>query len=300
MTTRLNPVANLADGDSIPESWVDDVANDVNYLTVAGADIASATTINPTAEFHGVTGTTTIDTITDSAGPVAGQQLRLWIKGGPLTIRNNGGGTGNVRTRTGSDRVCIANEIVVLTYDGALWREQGYSVKETVSAISGGPPASPADGDIWTATGVDTNGTVWRFRYNAGSASSYKWEFIGGSPLYTANNTGTSFNSAGWTRIATVAINRPGEYEGMATLSASMGANTQVESIIINPDNNGSLFNSNNSDGGTQTSGAHFCIDSRIVVVSAGTSIDVVASGSSSTSATVLRVSLQVIPRRIS
>lgn len=54
----------------------------------------------------------------------------------------------------------------------------------TVSAMSGGPPASPSDQDIWVATGVDANGTRWTFQYNAGSASAYKWEFIGGNETY--------------------------------------------------------------------------------------------------------------------
>jgi hypothetical protein len=99
--------------------------NDVDYLIIAGADLASAATINPTAEFHGVTGTTTIDNLVDTLGAIAGQQVRLWIKGGPLTIRNQGGGAGNIRTAIGLDRVCAPNEIVSFVYDGAVWREQG-------------------------------------------------------------------------------------------------------------------------------------------------------------------------------
>jgi hypothetical protein len=55
--------------------------------------------------------------------------------------------------------------------------------KVTISAIGGGPPASPGDGDIWIATGVDAAGARWKFQYNAGSASAYKWEFIGGSDV---------------------------------------------------------------------------------------------------------------------
>lgn len=109
---------------------------DLEYLTFAGADLASAATINITNEFHGITGTVTIDNITDLLGAVAGQQVRLWIKGGPLTIRNNGGGAGNIRTKTGADRALAANEIVALAFDGALWRESGPGVPQYRKATS--------------------------------------------------------------------------------------------------------------------------------------------------------------------
>lgn len=53
----------------------------------------------------------------------------------------------------------------------------------TVSDFASGPPSSPSSGDIWVGTNVDANGTRWQFQYNAGSASTYKWEFIGGAPF---------------------------------------------------------------------------------------------------------------------
>lgn len=120
---RLVTVPTLNVDDAISDAYVDAVTGDVNYLSMPGADLASAATINLTSSFHGVTGTTTIDNLNDAAGAVAGQPARLWIKGGPLTIRNNGGGTGNIRTRTGSDRILQTNEIISFIYDGAVWRE---------------------------------------------------------------------------------------------------------------------------------------------------------------------------------
>lgn len=170
----------------------------------------------------------------------------------------------------------------------------------TTSAWSNGPPPSPGDGDIWIAAGVDSNGTRWSFQYNAGSASSYKWEFLGGGELYTANNTANTFNSAGWTRIATVAISRAGEYLIRSNMSATMGAAAQVESLLANCDNNGSLFNGNNADSLSVASGDRFEISTELVVTSAGTSLDVVASGNGPTQATVNRVVLSATPRRIS
>jgi hypothetical protein len=120
----------VVDTDLTISRWNSELAANINYLTVAGADLASATTITPTNEFHGVTGTTTIANLSP-ASPVAGQQVRLWIKAGPLTIQNQGGGTGNVRLLAGVDRVCNQNEVVVFVYDGTVWREARTEVPGT-------------------------------------------------------------------------------------------------------------------------------------------------------------------------
>jgi hypothetical protein len=45
-------------------------------------------------------------------------------------------------------------------------------------------PGSPTDGQEYTLVDSTTAPTYqWRFRYNAGSGSSYKWEFVGGTTL---------------------------------------------------------------------------------------------------------------------
>jgi hypothetical protein len=51
--------------------------------------------------------------------------------------------------------------------------------------LSATPPGSPVDGQLWFFP-ADAAGTVWQFRYNAGSASAYKWEFVGGAALVAA------------------------------------------------------------------------------------------------------------------
>jgi hypothetical protein len=44
------------------------------------------------------------------------------------------------------------------------------------------PPCSPFDGqEIYYQ--VDTNGTIWHLRYRTGSASTYKWEYLGGTSI---------------------------------------------------------------------------------------------------------------------
>lgn len=114
----------------------------------------------------------------------------------------------------------------------------------TSGAFSAGPPKNPQNGDIWIATGVDTNGTVWQFRYNAGSSSAYKWEFIGGAPvqfpladpnnaLNANTNTGLT-NGLGYTWYyvpgSTLSLPRTGEYffEGTQFFVNQVGATNQV------------------------------------------------------------------------
>lgn len=87
--------------------------------------------------------------------------------------------------------------------------------KITSGTFPAGPPASPSDGDIWIGHSVG-NGVVWAFRYNLGSASAYKWEFIGGPPFVYSDNAdhtnGSTVNTwFGITPIAPVA-SREGEY----------------------------------------------------------------------------------------
>jgi hypothetical protein len=58
------------------------------------------------------------------------------------------------------------------------------------------------------------NGIVWQLRYNAASASLYKWEMLGGSPLNAAASTGVGLTAGTWTQLAapTITIPRQGEY----------------------------------------------------------------------------------------
>jgi hypothetical protein len=50
-------------------------------------------------------------------------------------------------------------------------------------------PSSPVDGQSYHYVADATNGVVWQFIYRAASASSYKWEFVGGAPLLATVNT---------------------------------------------------------------------------------------------------------------
>ena len=59
-------------------------------------------------------------------------------------------------------------------------------------------PSVPFDGQeiYFQSAAMATDGIVWHLRYRAASASAYKWEFIGGSALYAANDGTVNTSSA--------------------------------------------------------------------------------------------------------
>jgi hypothetical protein len=87
-------------------------------------------------------------------------------------------------------------------------------------------PASPVDGQIAILVDSLTNPSYqWMFRYNAGSTSAYKWEFIGGAPLGAFIAADEPLTADGSWRDATtvgpaVTVPRAGEY----AVSAACGA----------------------------------------------------------------------------
>lgn len=88
----------------------------------------------------------------------------------------------------------------------------------TTSSLAGGPPGSPTDGDFWIATNCDPNnsGCTWLFQYQAAQAT-YKWVFVGGSPIFAEVTTSESTTSSGYTALATagpsITLSRGGDYD---------------------------------------------------------------------------------------
>lgn len=58
-------------------------------------------------------------------------------------------------------------------------------------------PVSPVDGQEIYYLADNAAGVEWHLRYRAASASAYKWEFVGGSPLfaYTASAAATALTT---------------------------------------------------------------------------------------------------------
>jgi hypothetical protein len=93
------------------------------------------------------------------------------------------------------------------------------------------PPGSPADGDIWMFPADATNGVIWQFRYRAASASSYKWEFVGGVPLAVGPSGSMTIATATPTDLTggpTLTLPRAGDYVidfgGVAQANGSFAA----------------------------------------------------------------------------
>lgn len=98
-------------------------------------------------------------------------------------------------------------------------------------------PASPADGQEAILVDSLTNPTYqWRFRYNAGSASAYKWEFIGGSPAISIVDNSGSTTSASYAALSgpagpQITLPRAGDYiirHGAHVWSANTGIYLQM------------------------------------------------------------------------
>lgn len=79
-------------------------------------------------------------------------------------------------------------------------------------------PASPIDGQEAVLVDSITNPTYqWRFRYNAGSSSAYKWEFIGGTSAMSGVTAAEGTSSGSYVALTTAGpsftVPRAGDYE---------------------------------------------------------------------------------------
>jgi hypothetical protein len=117
-------------------------------------------------------------------------------------------------------------------YDGSLWRQA--SLAPTVTSL----PASPVDGDEVVYTADATAGVRWRFKYRSASASSYKWEFVGGPPLFDtveADQAVTPSVAYTWSNLTTVGptltLPLAGDYD--CVFGARMWNNTNAGSPLM-------------------------------------------------------------------
>jgi len=78
-------------------------------------------------------------------------------------------------------------------------------------------PTSPWIGQEYILVDSTSNPSYqWRFRYNYFSSSSYKWEFIGGTPRHATASIGgwSAIGAAGWTgNNPTFTLPRAGDYD---------------------------------------------------------------------------------------
>jgi hypothetical protein len=177
--------------------------------------------------------------------------------------------------------------------------------KITTSTLAGGPPASPQDGDIWIATAVDANGTRWAFQYNAGSASAFKWEFIGGFPQAVSpvgSITTASATPVDLTGGPTLTLARAGDYMvelGDNSTSQAAGINNMVTLLNVAGVNQ-SQTNGLNFVATAQFQGGQQSTETIITGVAAGTVLKLQVESQNSLSTTFLGGWIKATPRRIS
>ena|SRR5215831_8195847 len=133
-----------------------------------------------------------------------------------------------------------------VVYNGILYE----CVRQTTAAPVPWPPASggasygttlpsnPVDGQEAVLVDSVTNPTYqWRFRYNAGSTSAYKWEFVGGSGVVAEYSTPpqTISPAGAWTTVPqpSFTIPRAGEYamslSALITIPAAGSTNIAID-----------------------------------------------------------------------
>jgi len=82
-------------------------------------------------------------------------------------------------------------------------------------------PGSPYDGQEAILVDSTTNPSYqWRFRYNAGSTSAYKWEFVGGAETIARSATNVSTTSTTSVDLGGISITLPrdGDYNARFSL----------------------------------------------------------------------------------
>lgn len=99
-------------------------------------------------------------------------------------------------------------------------------------------PSSPVNGQEICFVADAANGIIWRLRYNAGSASAYKWECIGGSFL-SSNVAGASNTLGGGGSYSTQLV----DGTGIVNLQLPLSGDYWVDSTCVASAPDGSVRN---------------------------------------------------------
>lgn len=155
------------------------------------------------------------------AGYRPARELWFWARGsagGGASVAVEIGANGNVNVAA----TAVASQNASL--DGISFMVEDTPVTSYATGVIGPArvtalPANPIDGQECYFVADATNGIIWHLRYNAGSASAYKWELVGGTTLYSSVATQEAATGAGgsWFNLATngplVTLPLAGDYE---------------------------------------------------------------------------------------
>lgn len=183
-------------------------------------------------------------------------------------------------------------------------RANALSTSNVVSVL----PASPVNGQRVTfqTAGMAAVGVRWELEYNASSGSAYKWEYVGGGPLYTSVGSGggpASITSATWSNAPTtqcdVTLPLAGDYEivGQTILNPAVSGLAIVGVAIgVGGSPPVTLQATNNVTGGGYWSGA---INGLATALASGTVLRMRYWHQSTGNITVLGTNLMVRPIRV-
>lgn len=143
-------------------------------------------------------------------------------------------------------------------------------------------PVSPIDGQIIYYRASASDGVIWQLRYNASSASAYKWEFIGGGSLFASVGSDTygtweTYSSLTYGDLATVgpSIVAPlaGEYICRFAVTSQNGSTSSNVKVWVTGDTLPSWTSSDSQSFGniTQVNANHSAIRKRTVPAAGNT-----------------------------
>jgi hypothetical protein len=143
-----------------------------------------------------------------------------------------------------NQKLVNANIDPAAAIDGSKLADSSIFGRKVQFSVGATPPGSPANGDLWQLPADATNGINWLFRYNAGSASAFKWEFVGGPPVLVQVAANQTLPAAtGISDLATVGPSftptRAGDYVtawGMQSAPGAPGGGTPFAgAVLCNP-----------------------------------------------------------------
>lgn len=193
----------------------------------------------------------------------------------------------------------LASGLATLAGDGKVPLTQLPSIA-AAPAYGTSLPASPADGQeavlVDSVTGANW---VWRFRYNAGASSPYKWEFIGGSPSSAQNLDGVVDGTVAaidsWTGVGPgVLVPRSGDYllQGQTTLYRTI--NNAAADIFVGVSATGQAI-ARIPDGGAET----VSVLMRVGALALGTTVRLSVKASTTGGLGTYDTSLSLTPIRV-
>jgi len=112
----------------------------------------------------------------------------------------------------------LATDDFVLERSSASKRITGADLSsEIASAVSGAPivtslPGSPTDLDeVYLKVGSGDTAVLWHMKYDSSITDSYKWRYLGGSPLFSRRDTTENRNSATYAALSSLpSVTLPG------------------------------------------------------------------------------------------